>query len=149
MSTSLPTSPILPSTPSTVIGFGAKASRIPDFVHPPVPGETHPFYGDDHNRHVRLPSLQTDPEPTPEQLAAQARLFTAAECGAVRIVREILTGPEYIDVNAPSPQSTMTPLQYAASRGHLEVVQMLADQFGAFVDIEDREGEVSNRFIKG
>jgi hypothetical protein len=130
---------------ATGTGFaaGTKPARIPDFVHPPVPGETHPFYGTDHNRTVRLPSLLTEPEPTPEQLAAHARLFTAAECGATRIVRDILTGPEEIDVNAPFTQSGMTPMQYAASRGHLEVVQMLADQFNAFVDIADKEGEVS------
>ncbi|RKP25518.1 ankyrin repeat-containing domain protein, partial [Syncephalis pseudoplumigaleata] len=45
--------------------------------------------------------------------------------------------------NAPSSHSGMTPMQYAASRGHLEVVQMLADQFNAFVDIADREGETA------
>ncbi|KAF9955546.1 hypothetical protein BGZ72_003635 [Mortierella alpina] len=40
---------------TTVVSPGA----IPDFVHPPVPGESHDFYGDTHLDSIKLPASAT------------------------------------------------------------------------------------------
>lgn len=117
-------------------------------VHPPIPGETHPFYGDLHNRKLLLPSIKAKKYPSAEWMARQESLYTTAQQGNIERVQALLMHEgEPLNVNLASSSTGMTVLHYAASRGHLQIVQLLVDQCGAIVDMADREGEVSKLVI--
>jgi len=50
----------------------------------------------------------------------------------------------FLFANDMKTTTGLTPLHYAASKGHYEVVKWLVDTAGAVVDLEDFTGEVSN-----
>lgn len=122
------------------------ASAHMDFVHPPVPGQVHMHYGSVHNAHLLLPSIPTveqpKPKPKPVKKRESASLYTAASKGNLQQLKDLLN--ENNDVNQDQPVTGLTVLHFAASRGHLEVVHCLCQDYGALTDVEDREGEVSN-----
>jgi hypothetical protein len=45
--------------------------------------------------------------------------------------------------NTPHPKTGYTPLQYAASRGHLDIARHLVDECGALVDMVDPSGDTA------
>lgn len=139
------------------------ASTIPEFVYPPVPGETHRYYGDVHNQQVRLPPVhltsaaksarkgppsaltlsssvaeQQQQRKIPQGL--ETDIYDASATGNLFLLRELLIAHR---ANQPQPSTGLTPLHYAASRGHLDIVRCLLDEGGANIDLPDREGEVS------
>ena len=48
--------------------------------------------------------------------------------------------------NEPNPASGLVPIHYAAKEGRTEILKWLIENVGAIVDVEDREGEVSQSF---
>jgi ankyrin repeat protein len=120
------------------------ASFHMDFVHPPVPGQVHEHYGSVHNAHLLLPSIPTvkkpKPKPKPVKKHESASLYTAASTGNLQQLKNLLN--ESNDVNQDQPVTGLTVLHFAASRGHLDVVRCLCQDYGALTDVEDREGEV-------
>lgn len=48
--------------------------------------------------------------------------------------------------NEPNPASGLVPIHYAAKEGRTEILKWLIENVGAIVDVEDREGEVSQPF---
>lgn len=46
--------------------------------------------------------------------------------------------------NEPNPTSGLAPIHYSAKEGKLEILRWLVEDMGALVEIEDREGEVSD-----
>ncbi|RUS22788.1 hypothetical protein BC937DRAFT_86930 [Endogone sp. FLAS-F59071] len=136
-------------------------STIPEFVYPPVPGETHRYYGDVHNQQVRLPPVHLTPAaksarkgpPSALTLSSSAAeqqqqrkipqgletdIYNASATGNLFLLRELLTSHR---TNEPQPSTGLTPLHYAASRGHLDIVRCLIEEGGAVIDLSDREGE--------
>lgn len=45
-------------------------------------------------------------------------------------------------VNDPHPATGLTCLHFAASRGHLKIIQCLVEEYAVRVDSTDKEGEV-------
>ena len=114
-------------------------------VTPPVPGESHPFYGDLHNQHLLLPSIRKPPGLTPEDIHRHTNLINAAEHGDLGFLQRILEDAEKqnaeINIDRLAPANGQSALHLAASRGHVHMVQTLIDQCKATVDILDKEGE--------
>jgi len=124
--------------------------KIPDSVYPPIPGETHEYYGDTHFKQVKLPlsSIKNNNYRYFKD-SDNMNIYEATSHGYLAKVKEILapkgTGGKVTDfthANIPNLSSGLTPLHYAASRGHLEVVRWLVENAGAIVDLEDQTGEV-------
>lgn len=79
------------------------------------------------------------------------RVCQAAAAGDLDTVKQLFFPAETPDEPVPSPfvlsneadpATGLTPLHFAASRDHYEVVQWLVEKGGAIVDLEDRDGEV-------
>ncbi|KAK9762295.1 hypothetical protein K7432_012118 [Basidiobolus ranarum] len=88
--------------------------------------------------HMNTPTIKISPS-----------FYTAAECGNGNALFEILnalvqeTGYSPQDIiNTPSSSTGLTVLHYAASRGHVILIEYLLDS-GAEVDLTDREGETA------
>ncbi|CAG8497110.1 6562_t:CDS:2 [Acaulospora morrowiae] len=133
--------------------------RIPDAVHPPIPGQSHRYYGNIHIKHVKLPpnsqSLRGGSS-YPRYTNAEGltgndlSIHDATAAGNMERVKELLdpqgsgeTTSSFLLANEASPSSGLTPLHYAASRGHFEIVKWLIDAAGAIVDLEDQTGETA------
>jgi hypothetical protein len=120
-----------------------------EFIHPPIPGQVHQYYGSIHNTQLLLPSIpdhispkvSPKPKPQPKPKRESASLYTAASNGKLQKLKELLN--ENNNVNQDQPITGLTLLHFAASRGHLDVTRSLCEEYGALTDIEDREGEVS------
>ncbi|CAG8559215.1 189_t:CDS:2 [Ambispora gerdemannii] len=134
------------------------ALRIPDAVHPPVPGESHRYYGNIHVKQVKLPSTSSTPNYHSQQRqskedlsnGADRTIYDATSTGNLARVQELLdpqgvaeTSHSFLIANEANQSSGLTPLHYAASRGHLEIVRYLIDTAGAIIDMEDPTGETA------
>jgi hypothetical protein len=134
--------------------------RIPEVVNPPIPGESHRYYGNIHLKQLKLPTnsfnnnaLRTTtsfPRYSEDgSIENDLDIHEAAAAGNFTRVKELLapqgsgeTSSAFLLANEPSQSSGLTPLHYAASRGHYDIVKWLIDA-GAIVDLEDQTGEVS------
>ncbi|KAK9720610.1 hypothetical protein K7432_004046 [Basidiobolus ranarum] len=150
------------TSPVQTLQYTPVASMIPEMVYPPVPGETHAFYGDHHNKGVKLPDRShlkfndsNLPNPLNSEIPNQIqkeineRLYIAAETGDANVMSELLEAMDAATngspsglINTPSPSTGLTALHYAASRGHLTLVQLLVDS-GSIVELPDKEGETA------
>ena len=130
---------------------------IPEVVNPPIPGEKHRYYGNIHLKQLRLPTsynqnlrVATSYPLYSEDgsIEGDQDIHDAAAAGNFTRVKELLaprggeTTSAFLLANEASPSSGLTPLHYAASRGHYEIVRWLIDEAGAIVDLEDQTGEV-------
>ncbi|CAG8603852.1 7323_t:CDS:2 [Paraglomus occultum] len=125
-------------------------SLIPDSVHPPIPGESHRFYGNSHIKEVKLPeNAHSDltNEHGLESSNQELNIHEAAAAGKLRKVQELFADGDntksFLLANNAKTTTGLTPLHYAASRGHFDVVKWLVDSAGAIVDLEDITGETA------
>ncbi|OMH86276.1 Ankyrin repeat and KH domain-containing protein 1 [Zancudomyces culisetae] len=82
-----------------------------------------------------------------EEQELQRKFLVAAEVGSLSVVRRILhkwndEGSVVSLVNKGLETNEITPLMYAASRGHYEIAVELLE-VGAKVDMKDKEGETA------
>lgn len=140
------------------------ATQIIDFCTPPVPGETHKYYGDSHNLFLKLPRfaatavkqpVKSSPAPptTTTTIVAppakkadhQKTLHSVASSGNLVLLKQILhLLPDPLKaVNDAHPATGLTPIHFAASRGHVDIVRCLVEDYAVAVDSRDKEGEVS------
>ncbi|CAG8620517.1 6067_t:CDS:2, partial [Ambispora gerdemannii] len=133
------------------------AILIPEAVHPPIPGESHRYYGNIHVKQVKLPSTSLTPSYQQRQSKkedfsndAELTIHDATASGNLARVQELLdpqgvaeTSLSFLIANEANQSSGLTPLHYAASRGHLDIVKYLIDTAGAMIDIEDSTGETA------
>jgi ankyrin repeat protein len=119
-----------------------------DFIHPPIPGQVHQYYGAIHNTQLLLPSVTELAQPKPKakpilkkKKRESTTLYTAASTGNLQRLKDLLN--ERNNANQDQPVTGLTLLHFAASRGHLDIARCLCDEYGALTDVEDREGEAS------
>jgi hypothetical protein len=129
---------------------------IPDAVYPPIPGQRHKYYGNIHFKGVKLPedayANSTNESNNDSESNQDIDIYEAAATGKLRKLQELLaldangdtsdTSRSFLLANTAKASTGFTPLHYAASRGHFEVVRWLVDVAGAIVDLEDITGEV-------
>lgn len=131
--------------------------EIPEVVIPPIAGEAHRYYGNIHLKQLKLPNnnnlrgTTTTSYPRYSEdgsIEGDLDIHDAAAAGNFTRVKELLapqgsgeTSSAFLLANDFSPSSGLTPLHYAASRGHYDIVKWLIDA-GAIVDLEDQTGEV-------
>nr|CAG8530239.1 2808_t:CDS:2 [Entrophospora candida] len=124
---------------------------VPDSVYPPIPGEIHKYYGNIHFKQVKLPpSSINNSTYRYSRDSENMSIYEATSSGHLARVKEILapkgSGGKVTDfsrANIANSSSGLTPLHYAASRGHLDVVKWLVESAGAIVDLEDQTGETA------
>ncbi|KAG0027111.1 hypothetical protein BGZ82_009147 [Podila clonocystis] len=124
---------------ATVVSPGS----IPDFVHPPVPGESHDLYGDSHLDSIKLPApslissstnnyitnnsaLFSDPlsvdsnsstnSPNPQQILNRPTIVRES-------VREHASAAVIVDAEQSSDAISWSKLVEACTLGHADVVQ--------------------------
>jgi ankyrin repeat protein len=128
------------------------AVSLIEFCTPPVPGQSHKFYGNAHNNFIKLPITLQPVVPEAPSVAKSApsnkansnSLHSIVASGNLTLLNNILSvlpSPQKA-VNDPHPITGLTPLHFASSRGHFEIVQCLVEQYSAIVDAKDKEGEV-------
>jgi ankyrin repeat protein len=128
-------------------------AAVLDFCTPAVPGETHKYYGYSHNKYIKLPHINiSPPSPTSTVVIKQQHkskehktLRSVALSGNLALLRQFLQMvPDQLKaVNDPHPATGLTCLHFAASRGHLKIIQCLVEEYAVRVDSTDKEGEVS------
>lgn len=69
-------------------------------------------------------------------------IFDAAMTGNLAALKEQL---KTHNADSIQPSTGLSPLHYASSRGHIQLVNYLLGKAGATVDLADREGEVCIR----
>lgn len=120
--------------------------NILEFCTPPIPGQPHKYYGNAHNNFIKLPVAI--PHTTIQKtVSTNNSLHSIATSGNLTLLKSILPflpAPQKA-VNEPHPSTGLTPLHFAASRGHVSIVKYLVDDYSAVVDAKDREGEVMQR----
>ncbi|KAF7730660.1 hypothetical protein EC973_001609 [Apophysomyces ossiformis] len=118
-----------------------------EFCTPPIPGESHQYYGFSHNNFIKLPHLTTAPKSnSPTNIKSkQTNLRTAASAGNLAMLKQILllVSDPLKAVNEAQTSTGLTPLHIAASRGHLDIVQCLIEEYEVAVDSRDKEGETA------
>ncbi|KAI9483523.1 MAG: ankyrin repeat-containing domain protein [Benjaminiella poitrasii] len=133
------------------------SSSAIDFCTPAVPGEVHKYYGYSHNKYIKLPHiisstpnanntskkklLNTNSKLTKEKKT----LRSVALSGNLSLLKQFLqmvSDPMKV-VNEPYPSTGLTCLHFAASRGHLNIVQCLVEEYSINVDSTDKEGETA------
>lgn len=115
-----------------------------EFCTPPVPGQRHEFYGNAHNNHIKLPVAI--PHTTIQKtVSSNNTLHSIATSGNLALLKNILPflPTPQAAVNEPHPATGLTPLHFASSRGHFNIVKYLVDDYSALVDAKDREGETA------
>jgi ankyrin repeat protein len=128
-------------------------STIVDFCTPAVPGEIHKYYGYSHNKYIKLPNISPTIPSTKTVSAKKANvnkskehktLRSVALSGNLALLRQFLQMvPDQLKaVNDPHPSTGLTCLHFAASRGHLKIIQCLVEEYAVRVDSTDKEGEV-------
>ncbi|CAO3615832.1 unnamed protein product [Cunninghamella echinulata] len=111
-------------------------TAILEFCTPPIPGETHKYYGDAHNNLIKLPQF-TPSTPIPpitttttatitkqnKKPSEQKTLHNLAANGNLILLKQILLLlPDPLKaVNDHQTSTGFTPLHYAAARGHLKL----------------------------
>lgn len=121
--------------------------NILEFCTPPVPGQRHEYYGNAHNNFIKLsiPTTTVNVQATIQKTVSSNNslhsIATSGNLGLLKSVLPFLPTPHKA-VNEPHPTTGLTPLHFAASRGHFNIVQYLVDDYNALVDAKDREGEV-------
>lgn len=135
-------------------------TSVIDFCTPAVPGEVHKYYGYSHNKFLKLPHINpvhtVTNTPASNTAAAIAKrspskskehktLRSVALSGNLALLRQFLQMvPDQLQaVNDPHPATGLTCLHFAASRGHLKIIQCLVEEYAVRVDSTDKEGEVS------
>lgn len=165
--------------------FSFMTTTVIDFCTPPVPGEHHKYYGDAHNKFIKLPQLavqsspittpapvttrgtesnaeisnnstlspRSSPQPTEttthgKKIEQQKTLHSLASTGNLAIFKQVLQLlPDPLKaVNDPHPSTGLTPIHFAASRGHVDIVRCLVEDYHVSVDSRDKEGEVHRQF---
>ncbi|CAG8443303.1 7218_t:CDS:2 [Diversispora eburnea] len=133
---------------SPVLTSSIPSMRIPDSVNPPIPGESHRYYGNIHIKQVKLPSNNQSLRGTSTNSTKYSDangstegdldIHDATAVGKMDRVKALLdprgsgeTTSSFLLANEASSSSGLTPLHYAASRGHLEIVKWLIDAAGA------------------
>ncbi|OZJ07015.1 hypothetical protein BZG36_00018 [Bifiguratus adelaidae] len=130
---------------------------IPEFVTPPIPFVTHPYYGSAHFSSLKLKvpvsTEQETPIPVEEAVEtvqvpehaeneapadATLTLHAAVQANDLTQVRELA---QQASINASNAATGTTPLQLACSRGYLDIVKFLIEDCGAIVDLANKEGE--------
>jgi hypothetical protein len=79
---------------ATVVSPGS----IPDFVHPPVPGESHDLYGDSHLDSIKLPALSLISSSSNNYISNNSALLS-----------DPLLADNNSSTNSPNPQQISTP----------------------------------------
>ncbi|CAO3628540.1 unnamed protein product [Mucor fragilis] len=132
-------------------------TSVIDFCTPAVPGEVHKYYGYSHNKFLKLPHINPVHTVTnaPASNAAAKRspskskehktLRSVALSGNLALLRQFLQMvPDQLQaVNDPHPATGLTCLHFAASRGHLKIIQCLVEEYAVRVDSTDNEGETA------
>jgi len=131
-------------------------TSVVDFCTPAVPGEVHKYYGYSHNKFLKLPHINpvhtvtNAPAPnastkrSPSKSKEHKTLRSVALSGNLALLRQFLQMvPDQLQaVNDPHPATGLTCLHFAASRGHLKIIQCLVEEYAVRVDSTDKEGEV-------
>jgi ankyrin repeat protein len=124
-------------------------AAVLDFCTPAVPGETHKYYGYSHNKYIKLPHISAIPVTIPNNVKQNKSkehktLRSVALSGNLALLRQFLQMvPDQLKaVNDPHPATGLTCLHFAASRGHLKIIQCLVEEYAVRVDSTDNEGEV-------
>ncbi|PVU85034.1 hypothetical protein BB559_007235 [Furculomyces boomerangus] len=97
---------------------------------------------------IKNNSIQNTLQTTPSEITSQQkRLLVAVETGSLTVVKKLIkqwkeVGDISLSLSSPSGTNGLTPLMYAASRGHTEVAAELLNA-GALVDSTDVEGETA------
>ncbi|KAI7854340.1 hypothetical protein BDC45DRAFT_135298 [Circinella umbellata] len=155
------------------------SATIVEFCTPPVPGETHKYYGSSHNNFIKLPHLTTKIEQIQQapQVSSKAApilqsskqqqkrpiasstlvkeveqhrtLHSLAASGNLPVFKRLLVHlPDPLKaVNDPHPSTGLTPIHFAASRGHVDIVRCLVEDYHVSVDSRDKEGEVKISYL--
>jgi hypothetical protein len=98
------------------------------------------------------PGTNTGPTSHPVDAPSLYEAITqACICGSLPTLRSLFHPsslpddypPAFTLSNTPHPHTGLTPLHYAASRGHLDIARYLVDECGALVDMEDPSGETA------
>jgi ankyrin repeat protein len=131
-------------------------TTVIDFCTPAVPGEIHKYYGYSHNKFLKLPHINpvhTITTPTAKRSPSKSKehktLRSVALSGNLALLRQFLQMvPDQLQaVNDPHPATGLTCLHFAASRGHLKIIQCLVEEYAVRVDSTDKEGEVNNEIM--
>lgn len=121
------------------------ASRQPpNFVTPPILSEPHAWYGSEHQQPLhsilsrQCESLLASNDTINHSHITDINIFDAAMSGDLQSLIILLEtqAPDSIQAS-----TGLSPLHFASSRGHIEIVKHLLDIAGASVDIMDKEGE--------
>ncbi|KAG1121308.1 hypothetical protein G6F42_012552 [Rhizopus arrhizus] len=132
-------------------------TSVVDFCTPAVPGEVHKYYGYSHNKFLKLPHINpvhtvtNAPAPnastkrSPSKSKEHKTLRSVALSGNLALLRQFLQMvPDQLQaVNDPHPATGLTCLHFAASRGHLKIIQCLVEEYAVRVDSTDKEGETA------
>lgn len=123
------------------------ATSIITFCNPPVPGKSHEYYGSAHNQFIKLPIKVIEQQKFARVLTAapNTTIHSIASSGNINLLKTFLeeAKPNSQKIaNERHPITGLTPLHFASSRGHYQVVQCLVEQYSTTIDLKDREGEV-------
>lgn len=136
---------VLRAVPCALFSFTQQTMGVDilEFCTPPIPGQQHKYYGNAHNNFIKLP-ITIPPHTKIQKTPINNSLHSIATLGDLNLLKQILPllrTPQKA-VNEPHHSTGLTPLHFAASRGHLTTVQCLVDDYSASIDVKDREGEV-------
>jgi Ankyrin repeats (3 copies) len=128
---------------ATAASSSSSPNPTPEYITPPVPSESHLWYGGAHQQGLRSALTNEHEHMTVHEhehgdQTTDMTLFTASMTGNLAVLQELLRTH---DPNITQPSTGLSALHYASSRGYIQLVDYLLDKAGANVDLEDREGE--------
>lgn len=137
---------------ATVVSPGS----IPDFVHPPVPGESHDLYGDSHLDSIKLPAPSLISSSSNNYISNSSALFSdplsvdnnnsstnspnPQQISTPTITRESVrehASTAIVDAEQSSDAISWSKLVEACTLGHADVVQEIIDISPALKDSID------------